>query len=224
MSPGPVRKQVHGRRIAAGTANLWSLAMHDLRQPLQTIRLVADSSYVGMAVSEIEAMLALLGQLSALETGDASPKPEAFRVPPIVQSLAKRLEQQIDQAGASLTLSAADLAVRTDKHLLVLTMEGMILFALKHANQKTVAITIAKCNAKACSIDIRFAGPVRADAIARRAFVELPPPPQDRSVGGSTQSASEARARAESPTSIVALGPAMGRIVMPLPLAQANAG
>ncbi len=187
--------------------------MHDLRQPLQTIRLLADSSHVGMAVSEIEAMLALLGQVSALETGDVSPKREAFRIPPIVQSLAQRLEQQIDQAGATLTLSVADLTVRTDKHLLVLTMEGMILFALKHANRKAVAVTAARCNAKACSIDIRFAGPVRADAFARRAFVELPPPPQLRSVGGSAQSAGEARARAEPPSSSVALGPALGRIV-----------
>jgi PAS domain S-box-containing protein len=131
-------------------------ASHDLRQPIQTIRLL-NAAMLKVASKEmrellqqqeraIEGMTRMLNALldiSRLESGAIEPDPTEVRVSEVLHQLQSEFDSVAHARGISLRIVSAALVVTTDRTLFYQLLQNLVGNALKYTDRGEVAVTCA---------------------------------------------------------------------------------
>ena len=189
------RARPRARQQQASPPNVWLIAGHDLRQPLQSLSLTARmltldcsdddrraaAGRLALVVSSLDQMITILHDMARLDAGS-----RAVLAHPV--SLDAMLTSVIADCSGTTTLPievrvAADACdVITDRHLLAMTVKGLLLFAIKHGNGAVIAVETRRVRSST-SIEIVYAGGAPTDAMDRQAFIEIWPTTADDSGG-----------------------------------------
>lgn len=131
-------------------------ASHDLRQPIQTIRLL-NAAMLKVASTEmrellqqqeraIEGMTRMLNALldiSRLESGAIEPLPTRVAISEVLHQLQSEFESVAEARGIALRIEPTALAVTTDRNLLYQLLQNLVGNALKYTDHGEVAVTCA---------------------------------------------------------------------------------
>lgn len=145
-------------------------ASHDLRQPLQTIRLynaamskVADAGtreLLQHQTSAIDTMTRLLNALldiSRLESGAIEPRPVHVPIAEVLAELKAEFEESARTRGLQLSVASSSAVVSTDRTLFYQLLQNLVGNAVKYTDQGTVAITCS-ADAHGLSIEVKDSG------------------------------------------------------------------
>jgi PAS domain S-box-containing protein len=133
-------------------------ASHDLRQPLQTIRLLNASMLKLMPEGEINSLLTgqseaidgmarLLNGLldiSRLESGAIEPRQDAVRVAELYADLRSEFEPVTRARGLTLEIESAPVVLQTDRVLLRQLLENVLGNAVKYTDAGTINMRCVK--------------------------------------------------------------------------------
>ena len=164
--------------------NLWLVARHDFRQPVQSLELLASAMAsartddvrreCAVRTAELAAALrAMVGGLtlaSSLEAGELSPALQAVPLAGAVRSAIEAIGGHADQIEAR----ALDGLAHADPALLATALEGLLLYAVKFSAMRPVSVA-AKHLKRVSAIEIGFEGRHPRTALSAMAFIELPP-------------------------------------------------
>lgn len=131
-------------------------ASHDLRQPIQTIRLL-NAAMLKVASPEmrellqqqeraIEGMTRMLNALldiSRLESGAIEPMPSQVAVSELLHQLQSEFDSVAHARGIALRIERAALVVTTDRTLFYQLLQNLVGNALKYTDRGEVAVTCA---------------------------------------------------------------------------------
>jgi PAS domain S-box-containing protein len=131
-------------------------ASHDLRQPIQTIRLL-NAAMLKVASTEmrellhqqeraIEGMTRMLNALldiSRLESGAIEPVSAQVPVSEVLHQLASEFDSIAEARGIALRIQPAPLVVTTDRTLFYQLLQNLVGNALKYTDQGEVTVTCA---------------------------------------------------------------------------------
>jgi two-component system, sensor histidine kinase len=145
-------------------------ASHDLRQPLQTIRLYnAAMSKVGDAgtrellqhqANAIDTMTRLLNALldiSRLESGAIEPRPVHVPIGEVFTELKAEFEESAKARGLQLSVVSSPVVISTDRTLFYQLLQNLVGNAVKYTDQGTVAIA-SFADAQGLSIEVKDTG------------------------------------------------------------------
>jgi nitrogen-specific signal transduction histidine kinase/CheY-like chemotaxis protein len=148
-----------------------AIASHDLRQPLQTIRLL-NAALQRMVESErardlisqqsqaIDGMTRLLNSLldvTRLESGAIQPHPSAVRLSDVLDELRAEFASLASSRGVELTVQWTPVVLITDRALLHQLLQNLVANALKYTERGHVAVRVAEDAAGLC-IDVEDTG------------------------------------------------------------------
>ena len=145
-------------------------ASHDLRQPIQTIRLL-NAALLKVAPLElrdllqqqeraIEGMTRMLNALldiSRLESGAIEPEVAPVAIADLLQQLATEFESIAQARGVGLRVESTPSVVSTDRTLLYQLLQNLLGNALKYTDEGEVTVTCA-AGPQALAITIRDTG------------------------------------------------------------------
>lgn len=169
----------------APAATLWSAAAHDLRQPMQAIKLlsrvVADEpdacerrkigARLELVAQSLQVMLDWLSEISALATSPCGPDVADCRLDDLLAGVAGEFDCLVGQRGGSVVLdtdAAANVTVRTNPRLLRELIRGLTMHALWLDPAARVTFRATKD-----SICVETARPLTGDGCPSRVFTEL---------------------------------------------------
>lgn len=146
-------------------------ASHDLRQPLQTIRLLnaamtrlAGNSELGSlllhqetAIENTTRLLNALLDISRLESGAIEPKRAAVSLPELFQELRSEFESLAGARGLQLHVDSMQVAVTTDRILFYQLLQNLVGNAIKYTDHGSVSVTCAR-DGNALHICVRDTG------------------------------------------------------------------
>jgi len=131
-------------------------ASHDLRQPIQTIRLlnaamlkVASTQMRELlqqqerAIEGMTRMLNALLDISRLESGAIEPVPTQIAVSDVLHQLQSEFDSVASARGIALRIEPAALVVTTDRTLFYQLLQNLVGNAIKYTDRGEVAITCA---------------------------------------------------------------------------------
>ena len=159
--------QDEASRANAAKSRFLATASHDLRQPVQTLRLlnaalrrqIEDPSALDVLNRECAALDSMAGLLNALldisklESGNVHPEIENVDVAEILQTLRRESEPEAAVRGLSLTAQAASQDIQTDRTLFRQLMGNLLTNAIKYTNTGTVTLrTSARAGGLAISV------------------------------------------------------------------------
>ena len=176
----------------------WDQASHDLRQPVQSLQLLAQvfarhaksdpvreaADHMRRVVDDLARMHEALVALSRLECGRTVPAPRALAVGEVVNGIVRELGEAAGAHGASLRLGRGlGARVEADPAWLALILRGLVLFALAQAEGGEVAIT-GRAGREAVTVTVAFPGPAIPDRTAAGVFLEATGPARDAAGAG----------------------------------------
>ncbi len=129
-------------------------ASHDLRQPLQTLRLLhgqleqyhADgegktiTAGIGHSIDTMSSMLSSLLDINRLETGNLKPSKSDFAVKEIFESAATDLLQPLKGKGLQWRVVPCDLIVRSDKRMLEEMIRNLLSNAIRYTDRGKILL------------------------------------------------------------------------------------
>ncbi|MGE3708383.1 MAG: histidine kinase dimerization/phospho-acceptor domain-containing protein [Hyphomicrobiaceae bacterium] len=138
-------------------AEVWKLAGHDLRQPLQAIRfmtelLISDrgegqreqiGARLAMVTTSMESMVELLLELADFECGERIPAMQACRLQDCLKPVLESLEPVAKSFRCTIKSSVGDQFVVSELRLLSMSIKGMMLTALKQGDGDEVSVMSA---------------------------------------------------------------------------------
>lgn len=130
-------------------------ASHDLRQPLQTVRLlnasmvrmVNDPEVAGLlrrqeqAIDAMTRMLNGLLDISRLESGAIEPQYDRVRLIDLLTDLRLQFEPIVRARGIALYVKAEELVLRTDRTLFTQLLENLLGNAVKYTDSGSVSLS-----------------------------------------------------------------------------------
>jgi len=155
-------------------------ASHDLRQPLQTIRLynaamskVADAGtrellqHQANAIDTMTRLLNALLDISRLESGAIEPRPVHVPVGEVFAELKAEFEESAKARGLQLSVVSSPVVISTDRTLFYQLLQNLVGNAVKYTDQGTVAIA-SFADAQGLSIEVKDTGiGIPADKLER---------------------------------------------------------
>jgi two-component system, sensor histidine kinase len=141
------------RRQDAENANLaktrfLAAVSHDLRQPMHTVALLATAlrqrathdcdliEQIDASVHSMDDLLAVLLDMSKLDTGSVAPRIDTFAFEPLAQRLHKQFEAQARDKGIDLLVQADDSHVISDSAQLHRVLANLIANAIRYTAPK----------------------------------------------------------------------------------------
>jgi signal transduction histidine kinase/ActR/RegA family two-component response regulator len=129
-------------------------ASHDLRQPLQTLRLLhgalgqqhpdgegqAIIADMGHSIDTMSSMLSSLLDINRLETGNLRPSKSDFTVNEIFNSAATDLLQPLEEKGLQWRVVPSDLVVRSDKRMLEEMIRNLLSNAIRYTDRGKILL------------------------------------------------------------------------------------
>jgi signal transduction histidine kinase/CheY-like chemotaxis protein len=159
-------------------------ASHDLRQPIQTIRLLNAAmlkvsspdlrellQQQERAIDGMTRMLNALLDISRLESGAVEPEITSVTLADLLHQLAAEFQSVAQERGVALRIESADLVISTDRTLFYQLLQNLVGNALKYTDQGAVAVTCS-AGAEALAITISDTGIGIPDDKLERIFDE----------------------------------------------------
>jgi PAS domain S-box-containing protein len=129
-------------------------ASHDLRQPLQTLRLLHGLleqhhpdgegqtvvAGIGHSIDTMSSMLSSLLDINRLETGNLRPSKSDFAVNEIFDSAATDLLRLLEEKGLQWRVVPSDLVVRSDKRMLEEMIRNLLSNAIRYTDQGKILL------------------------------------------------------------------------------------
>jgi len=151
--------QDEASRASAAKSRFLAIASHDLRQPVQTLRLlnaalrrqIEDASVLDVLNRERAALDSMAGLLNALldisklDSGNVRPDIETVDVAEILQTLCRESEPDAAARGLRLTVHAASQGIQTDRTLFRQLMENLLANAIKYTDVGTITLRTSVC-------------------------------------------------------------------------------
>jgi PAS domain S-box-containing protein len=171
ISDALVRAREDADQANRAKSRFLAIASHDLRQPLQTIRLlnaalerIAESDrsrdLLGQQSQAIDGMARLLNSLldvTRLESGAIQANPSAVRLSDVLDELRAEFESLASSSGIELTIQWTPIVLTTDRGLLHQLLQNLVANALKYTDQGRVSVRVQQKDAE-LSIDIEDTG------------------------------------------------------------------
>ena len=137
-------------------------ASHDLRQPLQTLRLLhgtleqqhpdgeEQQIIAGMdhSIDTMSSMLSSLLDINRLETGNLRPSKSDFAVNEIFNSATADLLQPLEEKGLQWRVVPSDLVVRSDKRMLEEMIRNLLSNAIRYTDRGKILLGCRRANDK----------------------------------------------------------------------------
>ena len=138
-------------------------ASHDLRQPLQTLRLLHWAleqqhpegegktivAGVGHSIDTMSSMLSSLLDINRLETGNLRPSKSDFAVNEIFDSVATDLLQPLEEKGLQWRVVPSDLVIRSDKRMLEEMIRNLLSNAIRYTDRGKILLGCRRAGDKA---------------------------------------------------------------------------
>jgi PAS domain S-box-containing protein len=129
-------------------------ASHDLRQPLQTLRLLHGAlgqqhpdgegqqiiAGIGHSIDTMSSMLSSLLDINRLESGTLRPSKSDFAVNEIFNSVATDLLQPLEEKGLQWRVVLSDLVVRSDKRMLEEMIRNLLSNAIRYTDRGKILL------------------------------------------------------------------------------------
>lgn len=177
--------------------DFWDQASHDLRQPVQSLQLLAgifsrhaDVEPVRQAAEHMRRVADDLGRmhealvlLSRLECGHSPPQPRTVAVAQLASEILRELSVTDRERPVALTTGGSEASVEADPALLALTLRNLIVLALRHCDGEEITID-GRMRKGDFSIVIEFPGPPIPDRHEGSVFVEAGEPEDRRAILG----------------------------------------
>jgi PAS domain S-box-containing protein len=137
-------------------------ASHDLRQPLQTLRLlhgVLEQHHregegqkiiagIGHSIDTMSSMLSSLLDINRLETGNLRPSKSDFAVNEIFNSVATDLLQPLEEKGLQWRVVRSDLVVHSDKRMLEEMIRNLLSNAIRYTDRGKILLGCRRASDK----------------------------------------------------------------------------
>jgi CheY-like chemotaxis protein/two-component sensor histidine kinase len=137
-------------------------ASHDLRQPLQTLRLLHGAlqlqhpdgegqeviAGIGHSIDTMSSMLSSLLDINRLETGNLRPSKSDFAVNAIFDSAATDLLQPLEKKGLQWRVVPSDLVVRSDKRMLEEMIRNLLSNAIRYTDRGKILLGCRRASDK----------------------------------------------------------------------------
>jgi PAS domain S-box-containing protein len=171
ISDALVRAREGADQANRAKSRFLAIASHDLRQPLQTIRLL-NAAMQRMAESErsrdllrqqsqaIDGMTRLLNALldvTRLESGAIQPHASAVRLSDVLDELRAEFESLASSHGIELTIQWTPVVLSTDRGLLHQLLQNLVANALKYTDRGRVSVRVQQ-DAADLTIDVEDTG------------------------------------------------------------------
>jgi len=175
-----------------GKTQVLATASHDLRQPVQALRLLNGSlgdsvrepalaelvSHQARAIGSMDELLTGLLDLSRLEAGVVKPRQISFDIADMLRELQPEIAAQAAERGLSLDVDARPAPTRSDPGLVRQILRNVLSNAVKFTDHGAVRLACAR-DGDLVSVEIADTGPgIPDDARARifDAFFRVPRP------------------------------------------------
>jgi len=181
ISDALVRAREDADQANRAKSRFLAIASHDLRQPLQTIRLlnaamlkIADMDrsrdLLRQQSQAIDGMTRLLNSLldvTRLESGAIEPHPSAVRLSDVLDELRAEFESLASSRGIALTVQWTPVVLSTDRALLHQLLQNLVANALKYTDGGRVSVRVQQ-DATGLAIDVEDTGVgIPADKLER---------------------------------------------------------
>jgi signal transduction histidine kinase/CheY-like chemotaxis protein/integral membrane sensor domain MASE1 len=137
-------------------------ASHDLRQPLQTLRLLHGAleqqhpdgegqkivAGMGRSIDTMSSMLSSLLDINRLESGNLRPSKSDFAVSEIFDSAATDLLQPLQEKGLQWRLVPSGLVVRSDKRMLEEMIRNLLSNAIRYTDRGKILLGCRRAGGK----------------------------------------------------------------------------
>jgi signal transduction histidine kinase/CheY-like chemotaxis protein len=137
-------------------------ASHDLRQPLQTLRLLHGAleqqhpdgerqrvvAGIGHSIDTMASMLSSLLDINRLETGSLRPSKSDFAVNEIFDSAATDLLRPLEEKGLQWRVVPSDLVVYSDKRMLEEMIRNLLSNAIRYTDQGKILMGCRRAGGK----------------------------------------------------------------------------
>jgi PAS domain S-box-containing protein len=148
------RAQKLAERADRAKSIFLAAASHDLRQPLQTLRLLHGAleqqhpdgenqeiiAGIGHSIDTMSSMLSSLLDINRLESGSLRPSKSDFAVNEIFESVAIDLLQPVEEKGLQWRVVASDLMVRSDKRMLEEMIRNLLSNAIRYTDRGKILL------------------------------------------------------------------------------------
>jgi PAS domain S-box-containing protein len=129
-------------------------ASHDLRQPLQTLRLLHGAleqqhqcgegqkiiAGIGHSIDTMSSMLSSLLDINRLETGNLRPSKSDFAINEIFSSAATDLLRPLEEKGLQWRVVPSDIAVRSDRRMLEEMIRNLLSNAIRYTDRGKILL------------------------------------------------------------------------------------
>ncbi len=145
-------------RANLGKSQFLAAANHDLRLPLQAIRLLLESltlrkpdprtqevlDDMKLAVQAMDGLLNALLDIGKLESGGMVPEKQDVRAAPFLHRLRMQFKTTAMEAGKSIRLFPSDAVLHTDPVLLARILQNFISNALRHTRGDAILVGVRR--------------------------------------------------------------------------------
>jgi signal transduction histidine kinase len=177
-------------------ARLWVQAAHDLRQPVQTARLLAclldpasgseelqrATRGIGSALQSLHEMLEALTLIARTEAGLVVMEPTTCRLADALEPALRELEQLATRRGVPLRVGALEGEVRSHPSLLAMLARSLVLNAIRFGDGEEIRIACRRRRDR-LSLEVRYGGALLESRMEAHAFVQLAPAGDPLSAG-----------------------------------------
>jgi PAS domain S-box-containing protein len=148
------RAQKQAERADRAKSIFLAAASHDLRQPLQTMRLLHGAleqqpspggaqeilAGIGHSIDTMSSMLSSLLDINRLESGSLRPSKVDFAVNEVFDSVATDLLRPLEEKGLQWRVVPSHLVVRSDKRMLEEMIRNLLSNAIRYTDQGTILL------------------------------------------------------------------------------------
>jgi signal transduction histidine kinase len=184
------------RRTSDSMARLWVQAVHDLRQPVQTARLLASlldaaggreelqraAHGIGSALQSLHEMLEALTLIARTEAGLIVVELTTCRLADALEPMLGELEEIAAQRGVLLRVGALEGEVRSHPRLLTMLARSLVLNAIRFGNGEEILVGCRR-NRDRLTLEVRYGCTPLDGRMEAHAFVQLAPTGDSLSAG-----------------------------------------
>jgi PAS domain S-box-containing protein len=137
-------------------------ASHDLRQPLQTLRLLHGAleqqhpdgegqkiiAGIGHSIDTMSSMLSILLDINRLETGSLRPSKRDFAVNEIFNSAATDLVRPLEEKGLQWRVVPSDVVIHSDKRMLEEMIRNLLSNAIRYTDRGKILLGCRRAGGK----------------------------------------------------------------------------
>ena len=175
-------------------------ASHDLRQPLNSLRLFATTlkssvvekqhqelaRNIDRSVTALQGLFDALLDISRLDSETMSVARRSFNLQSLLSQVCSGFRVQARHKHIDLTLSCPDVCVYTDPVLLENVLNNIISNAIRYTSVGTVTVSVQLVGTEKVSVEVRDSGcgiPLEKQDLVFNEFVQLDNPERDRAKG-----------------------------------------